>query len=225
MLPVTAACRRAAPLFVQSDSRMSNRVSRSAGTSPKISAREHRQRHREERDRPCDADAVRARQSVPRSRRSAQEVDAPPGEREAGGAATRVTARGSRRSAAGRFAPRLAPSATRTAISFCRADGARQQQVGDVGARDQEHEQRPRPSSIRSAGRTFWTSCSCARLTSARTSVFESGIPLRAARKSRPSPRAPARCDTPSFNRAIGRMPGCQPRSSGSVAAHGPSGT
>jgi hypothetical protein len=30
---------------------------------------------------------------------------------------------------------------------------------------------------------------------------------------------------TLAFNRATGKMPGCHPRSSGSVAAHGPSGT
>ena len=35
---------------------------------------------------------------------------------------------------------RLAPSESRTAISSARAGGARQQQVGDVGARDEQHE-------------------------------------------------------------------------------------
>ena len=35
--------------------------------------------------------------------------------------------------------PRPAPSTTRIASSFCRAFGAREQQVGDVGAGDQQH--------------------------------------------------------------------------------------
>ena len=38
------------------------------------------------------------------------------------------------------IAPRLAPSAVRSAISLRRDRRARQQQVGDVRARDQQHE-------------------------------------------------------------------------------------
>ena len=49
------------------------------------------------------------------------------------------TAPGSRRAAAAAAGARLAPSAVRTAISFCRDGRARQQQVGDVRARDQQH--------------------------------------------------------------------------------------
>ena len=41
--------------------------------------------------------------------------------------------------------PRLAPIASRTAISFCRARGAGDQQVGDVGAADEQHHARRSP--------------------------------------------------------------------------------
>ena len=55
-------------------------------------------------------------------------------------AADAAPAAGSRPAAAARCASALAPSATRTAISRARVRGARQQQVGDVGAGDQQHE-------------------------------------------------------------------------------------
>ena len=103
-------------------------------------------------------------------------------------------------------------------------DRAREQQVGDIGARDQEHErdgarqhQQRRPDVLHelilrraspARGRSCWT-----RETPPRAAARSVSISTRACSSV-----------TPGFSRAIGKMPGCQPRSSGSVAAHGPNG-
>ena len=63
-------------------------------------------------------------------------------------------AAGSRPVAAGRSGRVPAPSARRMAISFCRAVDARQQQVGDVRARDQQHDADHAHQHERAASRT-----------------------------------------------------------------------
>lgn len=72
-----------------------------------------------------------------------------------------------------------------------------------------------------SAGRTPWIITSCARFADIATPVLVSGY----ARSSRAaiaaiSVRASSSV-TPSRSRAIGRMPGCQPRSAGCAAMNG----
>ena len=80
------------------------------------------------------------------------------------------------------------------------------------------------PSSTASAGRTFCTSCCCRGVTLTPTFVFVSGYSRSRLRAICAMSARAFSIGTPSFSRASGKIPGCQPRSSGSVAAHGPSG-
>ncbi len=119
---------------------------------------------------------------------------------------------------------RLAPSATRTAISFCRPTRAREQQVGDIRAGNQQDErdgaeqhQQRRPDVLhelilragdeRANIRDSSPGCSRFELQRDRVHLDPRLLERHAA-----------------LSRAIGKMPGCQPRSSGSVDAQGPNG-
>ena len=98
----------------------------------------------------------------------------------------------------------------------------REQQVGDVGARDQQHERhraeqhhQRRPHVLHEQRLQLGDARAHAAI-----ELRILGFELRATASSfRP---APASSDAASRRRATGMMPGCQPRSSGSVAAHGP---
>ena len=135
-----------------SDSRMSNRVACSAGTTPKTRPVTHRERQREQRHGPVDGDALRARQ--PRGHGRRQQRHAPRRQQQAGRAAGArehealdeqlpddARAAGADRDAHGHF--------------FLPADRAREQQVGDVRARNQQHQRRRRrAASAAPAGRS-----------------------------------------------------------------------
>ena len=120
--------------------------------------------------------------------------------------------------------PRLAPSATRTAISFWRSTARARRRLATL-AQAISSISATAPSSIRSAGRTFCTSWSWARVTRTRTSLFESVCSASSWRAITSISARACSIGTPGARRATGKIPGCQPRSSGSAAAQGPKGT
>ena len=195
------------------------------------------ERRHEAEDDAGDAPTARARRTPPASRSRCscvrgrpatvalgQQRDRPRRDQQPGGAADARQHAGSRRSAGGRSGSRLAPSAMRTAISFCRSTARASSRLATF-AHAISSTSATAPVSRSSAGRMFCTSWSCARVTSTRTFLFDSrilGLELLRDRvhldaRLRRSSRRPSAARS-------GRMPGCQPRSSGSVAAHGPNG-
>ena len=146
---MTRRCRSRRALSSLSDSRMSNRVACSAGTSAEDEAGDHRQGQREQRHRPVHADALRARQAGHRG--AGQQRHAPRRHQQAGERRRRTPAPGSRRRAGGRCAPRLAPSAMRTAISFCRPTARASSRLATF-AQAISSTSATAPSSISSAG-------------------------------------------------------------------------
>ena len=120
--------------------------------------------------------------------------------------------------------PRPAPSAKRSAISLRRPTPRASSRLATF-AQAISRTSTTAPRSIRSAGRTFCTSRSCTGVTSTRTSRFDSGSWASSWRAIASISSRASSSDTPRLTRAIGKIPGCQPRSSGSVAAQGPNGT
>ena len=126
---------------------------------PEQHARHERDAEREQQHAAVDRDLVQPRHA-PRAERPESTRGS---RREAAARARRRRARAARfRSAAGAtMRARLAPSAARTAISCWRAERARQQQVRDVRAGDQQHEADRARSASTSDRRTSPTTCSC----------------------------------------------------------------
>ena len=125
------------------------------GTSPNSERAAERQRRREQHHRQAQRRVERDRQ--PRRRdeqpqrdpRSSTRTIAPATPPPAASSVLSVSICRTRR-------PRLAPSARRTAVSRCRAGGARQQQAGDVRARDQQHDADDAESARSAPGSSSW---------------------------------------------------------------------
>ena len=131
--------RRARPSFADHLVQIRRCDTCSAGASPKRMPVSSDERRGEREDRPVDADA-RAAAAGSMGLSGTQAVDAP--DRDETGRARRRPRRAARsRSAAGApAAPRPAPSARADGDLALPRGGAREQQVGDVGAGDQQHE-------------------------------------------------------------------------------------
>ena len=136
-----ARARRLAGLALERRRRRSGRVLCSAGKRPKsrpvpsVSAAGEEQ-HRSRRARAAATSAASGGSS------DAISVERPPRDEQAGERRRARRARSDSVSSCAISCRRLAPSDSRTAISPARAARARQQQVGDVRARDEQHDRR-----------------------------------------------------------------------------------
>ena len=185
------------------------KIERSTDGAPAPGRRARRRRatiaEREEQHAPVDRDlaetrhARRAERANPlqADRRDSSSPTAPPAN-----ASSRLSVSNCRT-----MRQRLAPSAARTAIFVLARERARQQQVGDVGARDQQHEARPHATSTTSARRTRPTTCSCSGSDAERQTAvrrIEVGMLAAQSRGQRVELRsAPAAIVTPGFSVAM----------------------
>ena len=123
-----------------STSLRSTREARSAGTRPKTQARDDRDGEREARARAASTWMWRSSSGKPAGTISGEEARAPEGEDQAERAARRARAAGSRSSSCRISRPRPAPGRGAQRQLLLPRGSRRQQQVGHVRARDQQHE-------------------------------------------------------------------------------------